>query len=562
MATSSLSSLGLGSDGALSYDTIDKLRTVDEKVQLDPIDKKITTNTTKQNDLTSLTSLVTTLKTSTNSLASEMTYLKRTTTVSNSAVSITAQSGTDVQDFSLHVTTLAKQDVYQSKTYTSQTATFASADDTLTLKINGKSYDFNVTSTTTLSELKDMINDKAGDKVTASILNVGGTEPYRLVIKSDTTGKDNAITLSSTGTTNADLGFSTAANHLQEATDASFTYNGVAISRATNTFDDLIKGVSVTLNETQETGKNTTVSITQDSSELKKTVESLVSSYNSLMSQLTELTKYDIDTKTAGTFQGVSQITALSREVRKQVLSVDSEGRSLADYGLELNTDGQLEFDSSVFDKKMKEDPAELQEYFRGSTTYKTTQYIGTPVASDALNIATEEFKINGTSITFSTSAGATAAENLTALQTAINKAGISGIEATLGSNNNIYLKSTIQGLDIEITGDKTKLASLGLQPTTAYAQSETKEGVFTSFNTLLNSYTNSKDGILSLYKTSLTTEKKSLTTEREKTVTNLDKKYDLMAKRFAEYDRIINQLQTSFDSLSLMIKQSYTSQN
>ncbi|DAB37075.1 MAG TPA: flagellar hook protein, partial [Sulfurospirillum cavolei] len=155
MATSSLSSLGLGSDGALSYDTIDKLRTVDEKAQLDPIDKKITTNTTKQNDLTSLTSLVTTLKTSTNSLASEMTYLKRTTTVSNSAVSITAQSGTDVQDFSLHVTTLAKQDVYQSKTYTSQTATFASADDTLTLKINGKSYDFNVTSTTTLSELKD-----------------------------------------------------------------------------------------------------------------------------------------------------------------------------------------------------------------------------------------------------------------------------------------------------------------------------------------------------------------------------------------------------------------------
>ncbi len=560
MATSSLSSLGLGSDGALSYDTIDKLRTVDEKAQLDPIDKKITTNTTKQTDLTSLTSLVTTLKTSTNSLASEMTYLKRSTTVSNSAVSITAQSGTDVQDFSLHVTTLAKQDVYQSKTYASQTSTFASADDTLTLKINGKSYDFNVTATTTLSELKDMINDKAGTQVTASLLNVGGTEPYRLVIKSDATGKDNAVTLSSTGTTNADLGFSTAANHLQEATDASFTYNGVAIARSTNTFDDLIKGVSVTLNETQETGKNTTVSITQDSSELKKTVESLVSSYNSLMSQLTELTKYDIDTKTAGTFQGVSQITALSREVRKQVLSVDSQGRSLADYGIELNTDGELEFDSSVFDTKLKESSSDLQEYFRGSTTYQTTQYIGTSVASDALNIGTNEFKINGTSVTFSTSAGATAADNVTALQTAINKAGLSGIEATLGSNNNILIKSTIQGLDIEITGDTTKLSSLGLKQTTVYAQSETTEGVFTTFNSLLNSYTNSKNGILSLYKTSLTTEKKSLTSEREKTVENLDKKYDLMAKRFAEYDSIINKLQTSFDSLSLMIKQSYTS--
>lgn len=46
MATSSLSSLGLGSDGALSYDTIDKLRAVDEKAILNPIDTKM--NLTQQ----------------------------------------------------------------------------------------------------------------------------------------------------------------------------------------------------------------------------------------------------------------------------------------------------------------------------------------------------------------------------------------------------------------------------------------------------------------------------------------------------------------------------------
>ena len=556
MATSSVSSLGLGSDGALSYDTIDQLRKVDETAKLDPIDAKITKNTTKQTDLTSLTSLVTTLETSTNSLASEMSYLKRSSTVSNTAVSITAQSGTTVQDFSLHVTKLAEQDVYQSKAYTSQTSTFASGNDTLKLTINGNDYTFDVTATTTLSELKDKINDKVGDKVTASIINVGGTDPYRLIIKSDTTGTDNAITLSSTGTTKTDMGLT----NIQTAKNAEFTYNGVPVTRSKNTFDDLIKGVSITLNEINTSTANSNVSITQDWSEIKKTVESLVSSYNSLMTKLTDFTKYDTDTKTAGTFQGVSQINTLTREVKKQILSVDSSGRSLADFGIELNTDGQLKLDSAVLNKKIQDDPSGLQEYFRGSTTYKTTQYIGSSIATDALNIAKDEFKINGTSIIFSTASGATAADNLAALKTAINNAGITGIEASIGSNNNIYLKSTLQGLDIAITGNTTKLTALGVQATTVYAQSTTTEGVFTKFNTLLDSYTNSKDGILSLYKKSLSTEKTSLTNERKDAVEALDKKYDVMVKRFAAYDSIINQINTGFDSLSLMIKQSYKS--
>lgn len=556
MATSSVSSLGLGSDGALSYDTIDQLRKVDETAKLDPIDAKITKNTTKQTDLTSLTSLVTTLKTSTNSLASEMSYLKRSSTVSNTAVSITAQSGTTVQDFSLHVTKLAEQDVYQSKAYTSQTSTFASGNDTLKLTINGNDYTFDVTATTTLSELKDKINDKVGDKVTASIINVGGNDPYRLIIKSDTTGTDNAITLSSTGTTKTDMGLT----NIQTAKNAEFTYNGVPVTRSKNTFDDLIKGVSITLNEINTSTANSNVSITQDWSEIKKTVESLVSSYNSLMTKLTDFTKYDTDTKTAGTFQGVSQINTLTREVKKQILSVDSSGRSLADFGIELNTDGQLKLDSAVLNKKIQDDPSGLQEYFRGSTTYKTTQYIGSSIATDALNIAKDEFKINGTSIIFSTASGATAADNLAALKTAINNAGITGIEASIGSNNNIYLKSTLQGLDIAITGNTTKLTALGVQATTVYAQSTTTEGVFTKFNTLLDSYTNSKDGILSLYKKSLSTEKTSLTNERKDAVEALDKKYDVMVKRFAAYDSIINQINTGFDSLSLMIKQSYKS--
>lgn len=557
MATSSLSSLGLGSSGTLSYDTIDKLRAVDESAILTPTDNKITKNTTKQTDLTTLTKLATTLKSSTSALANENNYLKRTTTSSNSAVSVTASSGTTVQDMSIHVTSLAKQDIYQSKSLPSDTSTFATGNDTLRLSIDGKNYAIDVTAATTLTELKNMINDVAGDKVTASILNVGGTDPYRLIIKSDSMGSSNAITLSATGSTVTDLGLA----NLQEASDASFTYNGVAISRSTNTISDLVTGMTFTLNEKQADGTNSAISVAQDWTDVKKNLTSLATAYNDLIANLKVSTAYDITTKTSGTFQGVSQITTLSNAIRQQITKVDSDERSLANYGLSFNeTTGLLEFNATTFTSKVTSNADDVKDFFIGSTSYSTTSYTGSAVSADALSVGTSDFLINGTPVSFTTSAGATVADNLAALKSAISSAGITGIEASLGDSNNIVIKSTIAGSDIAISGTTSILSSLGLQATNVYSESTVKEGIFTSFDNVLKSYTDSTSGSLTQYKTSLTTEKTALTKRRAADVVSLDKKYEAMATKFAAYDSIINKLNTQFSSLSSIIKQSYVS--
>lgn len=366
---SSISSLGLGSDGALSYDVIDQLRAVDEKAQITPIDTKLESNATKQKDLSILTTMAATLKSSTSSLSDEMSYLKRTSTVSNSAVSVSAASGSGIQDFSLHVTQLAKRDVYQSSGFASESTALGLASGTLTITVNGSDYEIDVDSTTTLTQLKEKINDTAGTKVTASVLNVGGTDPQKLVIKSDETGEENAISFSATD--NAiltSLGLDDVNNHIQTAKNAKFTYNNVAIERSSNTIEDLVVGLSITLNEEQDLTENTTVSITQNTDEIKSALESFVSAYNDLISNLSEATKYDTETKTAGTFQGVSQISALSSEIRRQLLSLDDAGRSLSDYGLALNEGGTLEFDTTVFDEAIRTNADDIESFFRGST--------------------------------------------------------------------------------------------------------------------------------------------------------------------------------------------------
>lgn len=554
MATSSLSSLGLGSDGALSYDTIDKLREVDEAAQLDPIDTKLTTNSTKQTDLSTITSLASTLKSATSALSDDTYYLQRTTTVSNDAVTVTADGGTNVQDFTLRVDTLAKQDIYQSTSFASSTSTFTSASDTLTLSIDGTDYDFAVTSSTTITELADMINDKLDGKVTASILNTGGTNPYRLIIKSDDTGADNAITISSgNASTLTSLGYDVANNHLQTATDATFTYNGVSVTRSSNTVDDLIVGVTITLNDVQASTESTTVSIKQDWTDVKEQLTTLVTAYNDLMTNLQKATTYDSEAGTAGIFQGVSQLTSLSTSIRKQLLSIDEDNRSLVDYGISLNDSGSLEFDEDAFNTKIKNDPADVQDFFVGSTDYNTTTYTGTALSAGALNVTYGGLTINDTGVRFTTTAGATAADNALSLQNAINAAGISGVTASVGDNNNIILKSAT-GEDIIIEGSSSVLTSLGLKASTTYGHSVENKGIFTEFNALLKEYVTEDTGLLSLYSDYLSEEKDSLTTQRENTVTKLDSKYEIMAKRFAAYDSIISTLTTQFQSLSYLI--------
>ncbi len=562
-STSSLSSLGLGSSGVLSYDVIDQLRSADEAAQLDPIDTKLTTNSTMQTDLSKITSLTSTLKSSVSSLADETNYLQRSTSVSNTDVSVAADAGTNLQDFTLHVDTLAKQDIYQSTGFVSQTSTFTTNSDTLKINIGGKDYEFSVSASTTLTDLKDMINDKLDGKVTASILNTGGTNPYRLILKSDDTGADNAMTITSgTASTLTSLGLDSADNHLQTATDASFTYNGISITRSSNTIDDLQNGVTITLNQAQEAGTNTTVSITQDWTDVKDQLTSLVSSYNDLMTNLTSATKYDSATSTSGVFQGVSQLNQLSTDIRKQILSVDSQGRSLVDFGISLNDSGTLEFDESAFNALTKTDSKGIQDYFVGTTNYSPTTVTGSnSVPAGALNFTYGDLTINDIGIRFTTDASATAEENVLALQKAINAANISGVTATVGKNNNIILQSAT-GDDITVEGTSSALTSLGLKANTTYGKSTTTEGVFTNFNSILKEYTDSSKGILTLYADSLTTEKESLTTRRASLVDQLDTKYTAMAKKFAAYDSIINSLTTSFQSVSYMIDAASNSNN
>jgi len=360
---SALSSLGLGSKGALSYKTIDKLRAVDNKVIILPIDRKITANKTQTNDLSVLTTLTASLKAETSTLSNEMSYLQRSATSSDTGVSVSVKAGTEIQDFSFNVTTLAKRNIKESQAFAKNTDTFASANDTINFNINGKNYTVDVLATDSIKTFKDKIFGATNGKITASLLNVGGTNPYKLVLKSTDTGASNAITVTSAGITSGTtvLGLT----NIQPAGDLSATFNGVQITRATNIISDLVVGTTITANSVA----NSNVSITQDTSAISGSISSFVTKYNDLMNNLVQSTKYDTQTKTAGTFQGSSDVKNLKSDISRYLLNVDSSGRSLSDYGVSLNSAGTLEFNKSAFDSKMQSSSSDVENFFRGNNT-------------------------------------------------------------------------------------------------------------------------------------------------------------------------------------------------
>jgi len=458
---SSLSSLGLGSQGVLSYKVIDQLRAVDEKAIITPIDKKITTNKTQTNDLSALTTLTASLKAETSTLSDETSYLQRTATSSNTGVGISVQSGAEIQDFSFNVTALAKRDIYQSKSFTNTTDTFTANNDTININISGKDYTIDVTSSTTVSDLQSKIYGATNGKVTASLLNVGGATPYKLILKSTDTGTNNKMTITSTGggTAVSDLGIvddsanATPTSHIQSATDLSATFNNVQITRSSNTISDLITGATITANAVV----NSNISIKQDTKSISDSLSSFVKKYNDLMNNLVEATKYDTQTKASGTFQGTSEIKNLKSDVSKSVFGLDSKGRSLEDYGVTLNSAGLLQYDSSVFDSKMQANSADVENFFRGDGT---------------------------------------------------------------------------------------------------------TDGLFTTYNSMLSNYINTRTGILTRFNTQLSDEKTALEKNKTAATARLDNKYAIMTKKFIAYDSIISKLNASFQSLSMQINSAVNGTN
>lgn len=671
MAIGKLSSLGVGSN-VLNYDVIDKLRKADEKAMIDPIDKKTKDNIEKQAELASIVGMLGGMNGSSKTLADYSSYIKRKTEVIGEGLRASANPGVPIQDISVEIKQIAKNDINEVGTkFESRDSVFSNEDTLLAFSVKGRHYKIKIPAQTTLSEVAQLVTDKSGGSAVGVVMKTGGANPYQLMINSKETGEENRIYFGSTlqseeiargsivlgegdleivlkdeagldqsvivtlpdtpqsnkagdnaqaikkaiieaikenpeleslwgsdlnigigpggksvvindrrgyqvqvfgnkaqmigfkktetdidpiilgqvvgsgkingkiniGSVPLDLAELTQAGNtsqqnaqaiadafnnigglfvyadaqnrlaintidgdvaikaedeegkqalaklglqegsfaeysktqegifklknLQAGQDAELIFNGVSVIRPKNEIDDIVAGVKLELVSPTPEGKPAIVSIKADTEHIIDDVKSFVEKYNELVPKLAELTRYDVETGTAGIFNGVSFIRSIRSSINQIFSIVSGSGanlKSLVKYGLNLD-DNKINFDESKLQEALNADPDGVRDFFVG-------------------------------------------------------------------------VDKVVFGKDIRVGG------------------------VFRELSQRIDSMIQGSSSSLKLFEQTLTKDGKRYQEDRKKTVERLDARYNSMAERFAAYDNQIAQLNGSFNSVQMMIDQ------
>ena len=578
----------------LTQDVIDGLKDADESVQIKPLTLKIDKNTKKQADITALTTLVSTLKTSYADVANETAMLKRTVSAAGSgSVTANVEAGVAEQTVRLSVSQLAQVDSYQSKGFKSRSETLnLGKEESLTLSVGDKSVDIKVGPSTTLEDIINQINDGAGDAIKASIVNTGGENGYKMILQSKESGEKNQIKFSVKGdnpdalkgaqdvleklgfktnqtpitddkgvTTGYNLEINTAdtsagGKQLQKAQDAKFNFNGIDITRSSNSVDDLIIGVTFNLNNVDEknstTGalKESVITIGKDTDAVVKSLKSMVTAYNDLISNISTATSYDRENGVAGTLNGMSEITGIKRKLQNLFESSNSDGKSLQNFGFSFTEKGVLSVDESKLKDTISKDYEGFKSFFTNSTEYKNAGVFGKVEINTKLDDISGKLKINGKEIEIKLNNGNDAVKNANELVRLINDAEIPNVTARLADNGVLQLVGT-GGKDIEISKDSNAdlLKALGLEAGTTPGSSTDKKGFFDKLSDIVTGLIGT-EGTLTNLTSSLKDKSKIIQSQKDKVQATLDKKYAMMQKQFSTIAVQMNALENSFNSL------------
>ena len=222
--------------------------------------------------------------------------------------------------------------------------------------------------TGTLTSVATNLNDISG--VSASILNKGdGT--FSLVVRTET-GVNNAIKITvsensgDTGLSTFDTNSDNANHQTTAATDATLNVDGVVISRASNTIDNLFDGFTMVL--TEKTTSSFRVSSSLDKDEALTNLQSFIDVVNTTRTSLNNLTKQGSETVESGPLY--NNVTVNS--IKDKLLSITTgpikgfgnDSLYLSELGVRTERDGTLSINKATFNSQLSLDSTVFDSIF------------------------------------------------------------------------------------------------------------------------------------------------------------------------------------------------------
>ncbi|AHF75275.1 Flagellar hook-associated protein 2 [Sodalis praecaptivus] len=321
----------------------------------------------------------------------------------NKAFSATASSGAMAGTHDIKVNQLAQNHTLSFQTKKGIDTPLGDNKPTRTLTIsqkgeNGEMKDTVITlaqEQTSLAGIAKAINNqKAG--VHAEVKNVDDDGTLRLVLRAEKSGSAGEMTVSVEGdeTLNEIMKYTPKQKddptHPDEkmkedlkATDAKVSVDGNEYIRSSNSINDILTGITLTLKQQSKPDESEALTLSPDESAVQKAVEEFVSAFNDFITQSSSLSQFKpadysnlkpedvaLPDTSNGPLAGESLLSNLKALVRRDAGSNygDNDIASLADLGIKVDAKtGKLELDSTKLKNIIHTNPEGVQRLFLGT---------------------------------------------------------------------------------------------------------------------------------------------------------------------------------------------------
>lgn len=377
-STVNFSGAGSGIDFSVIRDAILNQRSV----PITQLQTKVSSYNSRIGALRQLNTLLAAFTTASEALTDRSVGTGRDGAAGDSTIAtVSATSQANLGSFDLNVTRIATALAQSSRSYGS------AADPVLAGGAGGATFELRkggaATGTAitidsgnnTLAGLRDAINN-ANAGVTATIVDLTGDgTQQKLVLSSAETGAAGRVELVETTATGtlADLNLNSInpADNDFSKLDASFSINGLNLTRSTNTIADAVTGVTLTLKK----AGSTSITVTQ-SADIENKLKSFVAAYNAIQDLVAANYTKDSSGRPTGILAGDSTLRNVQQQLRAALgtVSADNGGslESLSQLGITASDDGHLTLDSTVLNSQLQTNAADVRALLYGATTGQT----------------------------------------------------------------------------------------------------------------------------------------------------------------------------------------------
>ncbi|QDV05010.1 Flagellar hook-associated protein 2 [Planctomycetes bacterium Poly30] len=396
VSSSGISFSGLGS-GLDTAAIVSQLVSI-ERIPIRTIETRRGTEQKKLDLVGQLGDLVKKLKTKAEALASPEEFYAYASSISDESVAtVTTDSNAQPGTHTLDVQRMAATDRWAFDANSSRDQNLASGpNELISFKVGTTDYSLTLDENdSSLDRIASQIEAMAGDVVSASVVNTGteSSPSFQLVLSSKVSGEEGRLTdiFSNVGqdplATGEGLGINYAApdaagnsqsdNNITVGNDALAEIDGLLIRRSTNSFTEVIEGVTIDVRAMNDSGP-VTISIEADRDAVRGRIDEFISTYNEVMdfidkqSTFTPSTDADDNGGTTGLLFGDSIVSSVKRSIQSALFNVDvnsaindTSGYSTLNLvGIEQDRNGRLSVDATVFDEKFAQNLPALMDLF------------------------------------------------------------------------------------------------------------------------------------------------------------------------------------------------------